>query len=433
MGTEKRYIILIGDGMGDYPLEELNGKTPLEVAKTPNMDRIASVRCGLVHTIPEGMHPGSDIAIMSILGYDPKVYHNGRAPLEALSQGIILNDNDTVFRMNLVSLSHRSSSEIVMMSHSAGDISNEEAYPLIEALREDIHNDSISIFKGVAYRHILIWNNIREIPKTIPPHDLLGKDVSSYLKNIRETEVGELIWNSWKILNNHPVNISRRNKGLLEANSIWLWGEGRRPNMPTLRDRYGIGGVVISAVDLVKGLGIAAGLTPIHVRGATGYIDTNYRGKVSALFENIERNDLLILHLEAPDEAGHAGDPALKIDAIERFDRFIVGPVLEGLIEKIEDFIGNMDFDEFMMDEKTKSAVVREIEVIGEAAKNIPKSIMERYKNIPWSQMAKTRDKIIHFYFGVDYEIVWKVVKERLSEIKPLIKKILDELKDEEE
>ena len=338
MGTEKRYIILIGDGMGDYPLEELNGKTPLEVAKTPNMDRIASVRCGLVHTIPEGMHPGSDIAIMSILGYDPKVYHNGRAPLEALSQGIILNENDTVFRMNLVSLSHRSSSEIVMMSHSAGDISNEEAYPLIEALREDIHNDSISIFKGVAYRHILIWNNIREIPKTIPPHDLLGKDVSSYLKNIRETEVGELIWNSWKILNNHPVNISRRNKGLLEANSIWLWGEGRRPNMPTLRDRYGIGGVVISAVDLVKGLGIAAGLTPIHVRGATGYIDTNYRGKVSALFENIERNDLLILHLEAPDEAGHAGDPALKIDAIERFDRFIVGPVLEGLIDKVEDF-----------------------------------------------------------------------------------------------
>ena len=338
MGTDKRYVILIGDGMGDYPLEGLNGKTPLEVAKTPNMDRIASVRCGLVHTIPEGMHPGSDIAIMSILGYDPKIYHNGRAPLEALSQGITLNDNDTVFRMNLVSLSHRSSSEIVMMSHSAGDISNEEAYPLIEALREDIHNDSISIFKGVAYRHILIWNNIREIPKTIPPHDLLGKDVSSYLKNIRETEVGELIWNSWKILNNHPVNISRRNKGLLEANSIWLWGEGRRPNMPTLRDRYGIGGVVISAVDLVKGLGIAAGLTPIYVRGATGYIDTNYRGKVSALFENIERNDLLILHLEAPDEAGHAGDPALKIDAIERFDRFIVGPVLEGLIERMEDF-----------------------------------------------------------------------------------------------
>ena len=338
MGTDKRYIILIGDGMGDYPLEELNGKTPLEVANTPNMDRIASVRCGLVHTIPEGIHPGSDIAIMSILGYDPKIYYNGRAPFEALSQGITLNENDTVFRMNLVSLSHRSSSEIVMMSHSAGDISNEEAYPLIEALREDIHNDSISIFKGVAYRHILIWNNIREIPKTIPPHDLLGKDVSSYLEDIRETEVGELIWNSWKILNNHPVNLSRRNKGLLEANSIWLWGEGRRPNMPTLRDGYGIGGVVISAVDLVKGLGIAAGLTPIHVRGATGYIDTNYRGKVSALFENIERNDLLILHLEAPDEAGHAGDPALKIDAIERFDRFIVGPVLEGLIERMEDF-----------------------------------------------------------------------------------------------
>ena len=338
MGKKGRYIILIGDGMGDYPLEELNGKTPLEVANTPNMDRIASVRCGLVHTIPEGIHPGSDIAIMSILGYDPKIYYNGRAPFEALSQGITLNENDTVFRMNLVSLSHRSSSEIVMMSHSAGDISNEEAYPLIEALREDIHNDSISIFKGVAYRHILIWNNIREIPKTIPPHDLLGKDVSSYLEDIRETEVGELIWNSWKILNNHPVNLSRRNKGLLEANSIWLWGEGRRPNMPTLRDGYGIGGVVISAVDLVKGLGIAAGLTPIYVRGATGYIDTNYRGKVSALFENIERNDLLILHLEAPDEAGHAGDPALKIDAIERFDRFIVGPVLEGLIERMEDF-----------------------------------------------------------------------------------------------
>ena len=326
-----KYILLVGDGMGDYPLEKLGGKTPLEVADTPNMDRIAGANIGLIKTIPEGMPPGSDVANLSLLGYDPRKYHTGRAPLEAASMGVALSDGDVAFRMNLVCLDYRSAGEIIMMSHSSGDISTEEGRALVAAIKDELEDDDIRIYPGVAYRHLLVWKRGPVDAETIPPHDVLGKNMAEYLSGPDRSPILETIRRSWRVLRGHPVNMARREKGLLQANSIWPWGQGRAPSLPTFEARFGLKGGVISAVDLLKGIGISAGLKPIHVEGATGYLDTNYRGKAAAAVEGLEELDFVFVHVEAPDEASHSGIIEDKIKAIEAFDREVVGRVLERL------------------------------------------------------------------------------------------------------
>ncbi|MBN2126346.1 MAG: cofactor-independent phosphoglycerate mutase [Deltaproteobacteria bacterium] len=330
-GKSRKFVFLVGDGMGDYPLEKLGGKTPLEAADTPHMDRIASCRLGLVATIPRGMEPGSDVANLSLLGYDPRIYHRGRAPLEAASLGVRLGPDQVAFRMNLVTLEFRSPDEIIMISHSAGDVSTEEAGPILRDLGAAYDLPGIEIHQGVAYRHLLVWDDGPEREKTIPPHDVLDQDMSPYLREAGSNPVPDMIRRSWDILRDHPVNRDRRRQGRKEANSIWLWGQGKAPRMPLFSDRYGLRGGVISAVDLLKGTGIYAGFRPIHVEGATGYLDTNYSGKVDAALTGLRDLDFVFLHVEAPDEAGHSGNTDEKIEAIERFDSRVVGPILEGL------------------------------------------------------------------------------------------------------
>jgi 2,3-bisphosphoglycerate-independent phosphoglycerate mutase len=332
-----KYVLLVGDGMADYPLGELGGKTPLQKAETPHMDRIAACRVGLVKTIPEGMDPGSDVANLSVLGYDPRKYYTGRAPLEAASMGISLGSKQVAFRMNLVTLDVKSDREIIMLSHSAGDISTEESVQIVEDLKKEIDLAGIEIYTGVAYRHILLWEYGPENAVTIPPHDVLEQNMASFLKHASGNPVVELIRGSWGILKDHPINIRRRRAGLYEANSIWLWGQGTTPNLPLFSDKYGLEGAVISAVDLVKGIGVCIGFTPIPVQGATGYLNTNYLGKAEAALNGLRSLDLIFVHVEAPDEAGHNANYREKIEAIENFDEKVVGTILEGSKE-FEDY-----------------------------------------------------------------------------------------------
>ncbi len=327
----RKYVVLVGDGMADYPLKELGGKTPLETAHTPFMDRIASCRIGLSQTIPPGLEPGSDVANLSLLGYDPRIYLTKRAPFEAASMGIRLKPDQVAFRMNLVTLNRRSEREVIMISHSSGDISTEESSQIIPDLKAELESTDIQVFSGVAYRHLLVWKNGPEHASTIPPHDVLDQDMAQYLGTAEKDPVPRLIQRSWKILENHPVNLKRRKSGLKEANSIWLWGQGKAPRMPLFVERFGIHGGVISAVDLVKGIGIYAGFTPIYVRGATGYLNTNYRGKAEEALKALEKLDFVFVHVEAPDEAGHNGNYREKIEAIENFDQKVTGPILQGL------------------------------------------------------------------------------------------------------
>jgi 2,3-bisphosphoglycerate-independent phosphoglycerate mutase len=335
--AKTKYLVLVGDGMGDYPLEELGGKTPLQVAETPNMDRIASCRVGLVRTIPDGMEPGSDVANMSLLGYDPRVYHTRRAPFEAASMHVALKPEDVAFRMNLVTLDFKSDREILMVSHSSGDLPSEDARQIVEGLKREFKFPGTAIYQGVGYRHLLVWANGPEAAPTIPPHDVLGQNMSPYLNENSGSEVQHLIRASWPILKHHPVNWKRREQKEKEANSIWLWGQGRAPSLPRFVDKYGVKGAVICAVDLLRGMGIYAGFDPIYVKGATGYLNTNYRGKAEAALEALTTMDFVFLHVEAPDEAGHAGNCREKIEAIENFDRKVVGTVLEGLA-RFDDF-----------------------------------------------------------------------------------------------
>ena len=327
-----KYVLLVGDGMADYPLKELGGKTPLEAAETPHMDRIAACRVGLVKTIPDGMEPGSDIANLSLMGYDPQVYHTGRAPLEAASMGVELESNQVAFRMNLVTLDLKSDREITMVSHSSGDISTEESVQIVDRLKQEIEMPEICIYPGVAYRHLLVWENGPEDAVTIPPHDVLDQNMARYLNHSPDNPIPGLIRSSWKILKSHAVNMERRRAGLKEANSIWLWGQGRPPKMPLFKTKFGLNGGVISAVDLLKGMGRYAGFTSIPVKGATGYLDTNYQGKADGALKGLEEFDFIFLHVEAPDEASHNGNIREKIQAIEAFDQQVVGTVLEGMI-----------------------------------------------------------------------------------------------------
>jgi 2,3-bisphosphoglycerate-independent phosphoglycerate mutase len=340
MAKEIKYVVIVGDGMADYPIRDLQGKTPLMVSKTPHLDWMAKHgEIGLVKTVPEGFNPGSEIANLSIFGYDPVRYYTGRGPLEAASLGVDLRPNDIAFRCNLVTLQGLGS-ETIMEDFAAGHIRDEEARKIIFDLNREMGTNEIQFYSGVSYRHLMtLRDGVSNFPnldalELTPPHDIIGKKISPYLPNSRGNGAGtvlHLMNKSQQVLKDHPVNRAREAMGLRPANSIWLWGQGRSPRMVTMKERYGMDGYVISAVHLIKGIGILAGLKVLEVPGATGYFDTNYEGKARYALNGLKERDFVYLHVEAPDEAGHMGNLQLKIEAIEAFDEKIVGPVLKGL------------------------------------------------------------------------------------------------------
>lgn len=335
-----KYIVIIPDGAADYPIDELGGKTPLQVAHTPNMDFLASKGIvGTVRNIPQGFSPGSDVANLSILGYDPRIYYTGRAPLEAVSMGLTLSKDDIAYRCNLVTLKFSDKKQIIMDDYSAGHITSDEAKILIEEIDKKLGNDLLRFYPGVSYRHIMIWKGGTEDVECTPPHDITGKEISRYLPIGKNANfLKELIFKSVEILKDHPINKKRIAEGKKSANSIWLWGQGRTPNLPTYQDKYKLSGALISAVDLTKGLGILAGFHIINVPGVTGWIDTNYEGKAEYALNALERVDFVYLHIEAPDEAGHQGDYKLKIKAIEDIDKIVVGKILRQAPERFKEF-----------------------------------------------------------------------------------------------
>ncbi len=331
----EKYIVVVGDGMGDYPLEALGGKTPLEYAPTPTLDRLAAHgEMGVAITIPEGMPPGSDVANMSLLGYDPRGVITGRGPLEAAAMGITLAPGEVAFRCNLVTLGTRGG-ELVMEDYSAGHISTEEAREIIHDLRAATEGLPLTLFPGVSYRHVLIWSGGDAHLTTTPPHDILGREVSTYRKVYDETPVlRSFIERAEAILSRHPVNEARRLQQIRPVTSLWPWGQGVAPSVPTLTERCGLRGVMISAVDLLKGLGVYAGLETPRIEGATGYLDTNYEGKVRTAVDKLHHLDLAYIHIEAPDETSHEGSVEKKLTAIEHFDAKVLRPLVEMLTER---------------------------------------------------------------------------------------------------
>jgi 2,3-bisphosphoglycerate-independent phosphoglycerate mutase len=338
MPEKVKYVIIVGDGMADYPVESLKGKTPLMVAGTPHMDWMANQgEIGLVRTIPEGFTPGSEIANLSIFGYNPVRYYTGRGPLEAASLGVKLAADDIAFRCNLVTLKFQGS-KIFMEDFSAGHITNEEARKVILDIDKQMGTNEIRFYTGVSYRHLMVLKNgaakFSDLEKleVLPPHDLIGKEISSCLPQMAGP-VLSLMKESQHLLKNHPVNQAREASGLPPANSIWLWGQGRSPQMIPLKERFGIDGYVISAVHLIKGIGILAGLEVKEVPGITGFVDTNYDGKAQYTLEGLREKDFVYVHVESPDEASHMGNLRLKVEAIEAFDQKIVGTILGGMKE----------------------------------------------------------------------------------------------------
>lgn len=336
-----KYIVLIGDGMADRPIDELGGLTPLKKASTPNMDKIAQKGIiGKVRTIPEGMHPGSDVANLSILGYDPVKYYTGRAPLEAASIGVKLNENDVAYRCNLVTLKFdKNKTHAVMDDYSSGHITTEEARELIKDIKAGLESEDITFYPGVSYRHLMVWKNGSLNIECVPPHDILEREITDYLPvGQKDAVLRELMRKSVDILAGHSVNKERLKNGKKPANSIWLWGQGKKPKMPTYKEKYGLKGALISAVDLTKGLGIYAGFEILRVPGVTGWLDTNYSGKAEYALNALKHVDFVYLHVEAPDEAGHSGNYKDKIKAIEDFDSLVVGPVMDGLKERFKEY-----------------------------------------------------------------------------------------------
>lgn len=323
-----KYVLIVPDGMADEPISELGHKTPLEAAHTPYMDAMARDGfSGMVQTIPEGMPPGSDIGNLSLLGYDPTQNFSGRAPLEAANMGVLLGDNEVAFRCNLVTLQNDE-----MHDYSAGHISSGEAAELIEALNKNIGSDGLKFYPGKSYRHLLVVKSslVHALLKirTTPPHDILDKNIHDYLPSGEEKDFLLGIMNKAQaVLAGHAVNLARIKRKENPATDIWLWGQGKKPNLPTFKDKFGLTGSIISAVDLVNGIGRLAGLEVITVPGATGYYDTDYAAKARYALESLERKDFVYIHVESPDEAGHNGDYKEKIKAIERIDADIVGAV----------------------------------------------------------------------------------------------------------
>ena len=334
-----KYIILLGDGMADRPHAGLGGKTCLQSAKTPNLDQLASRGIvGMVQTVPPGFPPGSDVANLTVMGYDPRQYYSGRSPLEAASIGVELGPDDVAFRCNLVTLrvtggkSAGARRKAVMEDFSAGHISTQEARLLIEEIDEKLGSDQIRFYPGVSYRHLMVWKGGKDRMECTPPHDIQDKEIQDYLPRGEGDEtINALMESSLELLPGHPVNKKRQEAGKRTANSIWLWGQGKRPKMPTFKEKYGLEGAMISAVDLTKGIGLYAGFEIVDVPGATGWLDTNYVGKAEHALWALKTRDIVYVHVEAPDEAGHTGDLKNKIKAIEDFDEFVVGNIIHGM------------------------------------------------------------------------------------------------------
>ncbi|MHC1575106.1 MAG: cofactor-independent phosphoglycerate mutase [Candidatus Methanogasteraceae archaeon] len=321
-----KYLILLGDGMADVPLPELGGKTPLEHANIPNMDYIAKHgRCGLARTVPPGMPAGSDIANMSVMGYAPEKYYTGRGPLEAASMGVTLAEGEIAFRCNLITVA-----DGMIADYSAGHITSEEASILIASIDDALSSDHIRFHAGISYRHLMVTDGTGASATCTPPHDVLGEPMETYMPEGEDCELlSNLIRGSAAVLDGHRVNEERIRAGKNPATHIWLWGQGGAPSFPQFEEMFGITGSMISAVDLLKGLAIYAGMDVIEVPGATGYLDTNYAGKADCAVKALDDHDFVYVHVEAPDEAGHAGDVEAKVQAIEDFDEKVVGRVLD--------------------------------------------------------------------------------------------------------
>lgn len=337
-----KYIIILIDGVADYRIAELGNKTPLQYAKTPAMDSIAgNGEMGTVKTIPDGMAPGSDTANLSVLGYDPKKYHTGRSPLEAVSLGIDLSEDDVVFRCNLVTLSEEDDyTDRTMVDYSAGEIPTDLSRILIRDIGSKLQAEKIKFFPGVSYRHIIVWEGGPDNNILTPPHDILDKKISDFLpRGPGSSALLDMMVRSSSLLKEHAINKERVKKGIRPANSIWIWGEGRKPALDSFYDKYKLEGSVISAVDLIKGIGILAGLTPVRVEGATGTIHTNFKGKASAAIGQLTGGkNFVYLHLEAPDECSHQGNVKDKVKSIEIIDREVIGPIKEALDRQGDDY-----------------------------------------------------------------------------------------------
>ncbi|MBR7164545.1 MAG: cofactor-independent phosphoglycerate mutase [Clostridia bacterium] len=337
-----KYVVFLGDGMADFPCDALGGKTPLECAFKPNMDAIAGKgSLGLAKTVDDQLSPGSDVANLSVLGYDPLQYYSGRSPLEALSIGVDLKETDVTFRANLVTLSNEGDySQKTMVDYSAGEISTHEALELITYLQKELVVPGFSLYSGISYRHLLVWDEGSLAVKLTPPHDISKKKVTDYLPG---GEAGcallEIMKKSHMLLVNHPINQERIRLGKNPANSLWIWGEGTKPALDSFEKKFGLSGCMISAVDLLKGIGNGTGMKVANVKGATGNIDTNFDGKAEAAIEALKSgSEFVYIHVEAPDECGHQGQVEMKVKAIELIDEKIVGPVMKYLEESGEDY-----------------------------------------------------------------------------------------------
>ena len=335
-----KYVLILGDGMADRPIPELSGKTPLEYAKTPMLDALAKQsEVGLVSTIPEGMSPGSDTANMSVCGYDPKKYYTGRSPLEALSIGVAMKDTDVAIRTNVVTLSDDDLpyEEKTILDHSSSEIDTEDAAILIEAVQKELGNEMFSFYVGTSYRHLLIWDKGSVVELT-PPHDILGKTIGEYLP--KESLLLEMQKKSYEILNNHPINVARAAAGLNKANSIWFWGAGTKPILTSFEEKTGKKGAMISAVDLLKGIAVGAGMDNKIVEGANGQLHTNYEGKAQAAVDALTKEgyDFAYIHVEAPDEMGHQGSVERKVQSIEYLDERIIRYVKEAMDASGEEY-----------------------------------------------------------------------------------------------
>lgn len=327
-----KYVVILGDGMADYPIDELGGKTPLQYARTPNMDLLASQgQIGLVNTVPPELPPGSDVANLAVLGYDPRQYYSGRSPLEAVSMGIELADEDVAFRCNLVTLSaEQDYRDKTMLDYSAGEIDTASAAALINTIQARLGESGLKFYPGISYRHLMLWQNGLTDTVLIPPHDISDRKVGEYLPAGPGSELLlDLMQKSEAVLKEHPVNQERRARGKRPATSVWFWGQGQRPSLPSFYEKYGLKGSVISAVDLIRGIGRCAGMDVTLVEGATGNLHTNFAGKAKAALADLRRGmDFVYIHIEAPDEAGHQGNLADKIKAIEEIDEKILGYLL---------------------------------------------------------------------------------------------------------
>lgn len=342
--SQLKYAVILMDGMADEQIEALGMKTPLEYAKTPVIDSLVGYsEVGLVHTIPEGCAKGSDTANLDVLGYNPKKYYFGRSPLEALSMGVTLKETDVTFRTNVVTLSEEETEyeNKRILDHSADEITTEEASQLIKAVEEAFGDDIKKFYPGVSYRHLLVWDHGSREVKLTPPHDILDRCIKDYKPTGAHCdEIWELMKKSYDVLKDHPVNRARKEKGLRPANSIWIWGEGIKPRLPLFKEKYNVEGAVISAVDLIKGIGIGAGMASIDVEGATGNVHTNYEGKAQAAIKWLleEDKDFVYVHLEGPDECGHRAELENKVKSIELIDEKIISPIKAALDAKGEDY-----------------------------------------------------------------------------------------------